>query len=104
MLRITKDSSPREIAVRPGDTFEIEFPENPTTGYRWHLSSSNEPVLELQDDSFQPAGGTACGAGGLRRWRFQATQAGSTTLDLQYRRPWEQQPAQTTQIAVHVSK
>lgn len=102
MLRITKETSPGELAVKPGEPFEIEFPENPTTGHRWHLRSSDESVLELQDDSFQPAGGSACGAGGVRRWRFRAAQEGATTLDLQYRRSWEKQPAQSAQITVRV--
>jgi inhibitor of cysteine peptidase len=102
MLQITKARNGSEIEVRPGETFELELPENPTTGYRWHLLSADGSVYKLQDDSFQPSGGTAYGGGGIRRWRFQAVQEGAAPLEVEYRRSWEKQAAEIFKITVRV--
>jgi inhibitor of cysteine peptidase len=101
MLQVTKDQNGGAIEVALGESFEIQLPENPTTGYRWHLRSSGEPVLEVQDDSFQTAAAPP-GAGGVRRWRFRAGQEGTADLEIEYKRSWEQGRADTFRLSVRV--
>jgi inhibitor of cysteine peptidase len=101
MLQVTKNQSGGAVEVVLGESFEIQLPENPTTGYRWQLRSSGEPILEVQDDSFQPTTDRP-GAGGMRRWRFRAGQEGATNLQIEYRRSWEKAAVETFQISVRV--
>jgi inhibitor of cysteine peptidase len=102
MLQITKDRSGGEVDVKLGESFEIELPENRTTGHRWHLRSSGGPVVEPQDDSFQ-APARPPGAAGVRRWLFRAVTAGSADLEMEYRRPWEKRAVETFRITVRVT-
>jgi inhibitor of cysteine peptidase len=102
MLQISKNQSGSEVQVRRGEAFEIHLPENPTTGYRWHLRSSGSPVLDVQDDSFE-ASGALCGGGGVRSWRFLPVQEGAKNLEMEYRRSWEKQAAETFTVTVRVS-
>ena len=98
-LTTADDGSRRSVDV--GDRVTVSLPENPTTGYRWQLRSSGEPVLEVQDDSFQTAAGPP-GAGGVRRWRFRAGQEGTADLEIDYQRSWEKRAAQTFRLRVRV--
>ncbi len=102
MRHVTKEQCGGEIEVKLGETIEIEFPENPTTGYRWQIHSSGGSVLELQDDSYQMSGQLTCGGGGIRRWCFRAVQEGAGEIEIEYRRSWEKQPAEICRIAVRV--
>ena len=64
MHRVNKEQTGGRLELEVGDQFEIELPENPTTGFRWHYRSASSPILEMEDDSFQAAGKTR-GAGGF---------------------------------------
>ena len=103
MLQFTKDQSGGAADMKVGETFEVELPENPTTGYRWYLRSSGGSLLQLQDDSFQASGETTCGAGGMRRWCFRAVQPGSSDFEMEYRRSWEKRPAEAFSLTIRVS-
>jgi len=103
MLQFTKDQSGGAFEMKVGETFEVQLPENPTTGYRWYLRTSGGSCLELADDSFQPSGGTTCGAGGMRRWRFCAVRAGSADIEMVHRRSWEKGPAEAFSLTIRVS-
>src|SRR3954467_15716513 len=101
MVQINKDQNGGAVEVVLSESFELQLPENRTTGYRWHLRSSGEPVLEVQDDSFQTAAGPP-GAGGVRRWRFRAGQEGTADLEIDYQRSWEKRAAETFRLRVRV--
>ena len=55
-----------------GAKITVELKENPTTGYRWTISSIDEVFLEPESDEFLPPGQATPGAGGLRRFFFRA--------------------------------
>lgn len=67
----------------------IELKENPTTGYRWTISSIDEVLLEPEGDEFLPPDQATPGAGGLRKFFFRAKGAGSTALTLISKRAWQ---------------
>jgi predicted secreted protein len=93
------------ISVQVGDTFTVALPSNRTTGYSWALAETPDPaVLVLVSDTYVPPSAARPGAGGTECWTFSGVGAGTTTLSLVYRRPWETDtpPAQQVDIPVQV--
>ena len=105
MILIDKGFDGQLIEMPLGETLELRLPENPVTGFRWHLQSSGEPILTLVADSFEPGDGTP-GQGGIHWWRFQSVKTGTASVQLYYRRRWEQsaKSAQTFKLQVHATK
>jgi inhibitor of cysteine peptidase len=101
MVSITSDMNGSHVDVLTGELIELQFSENPTTGYRWQMRSSGSPVLAAEGDSFQASGGAA-GAGGIRQMRFRAAQAGSVQVELDYARAWEHRAVDTFKVTVRV--
>ena len=77
------------VQVERGAKITIELKENPTTGYRWTISSIDEAFLVPAGDDFVPPDQKSRGAGGLRRFFFRAKGAGSTALTLINKRAWQ---------------
>ena len=102
MLHVTKEHNGTTVELHVGDPLQIELAENPTTGYRWQLPLPATPLLELQNDSFEVPT-TACGAGGLRRWRFLAAQAGTAKIEMEHRRSWEKSAVEKFTLTVEVA-
>ena len=75
--------------VQRGAKITIELKENPTTGYRWTISSIDQVFLQPEGDEFLPPNQTTPGAGGLRRFLFRAKGAGSTAVTLISKRAWQ---------------
>lgn len=75
--------------VQRGAKITIELKENPTTGYRWTVSTIDEVLLEPEGDEFWPPDQATPGAGGLRGFFFRAKAAGSTALTLINKRAWQ---------------
>jgi inhibitor of cysteine peptidase len=101
MLKIDQAQNGSSLEVPLGDPFQVQLPENPTTGYRWQLQSAGDQALDLEEDSFERSPG-GIGAGGLRCWRFQAARAGLVHLEIALRRSWQPQPIETFAITVVV--
>ena len=78
-----------KVQVERGAKITIELKENPTTGYRWTISSIDEVFLLPEGDEFLPPKQKSLGAGGLRRFFFRAKGAGSTKLTLINKRAWQ---------------
>jgi len=72
------------VQVSRGAKVTIELNENPTTGYRWKISSIDEVFLLPEGDAFLSGDPKSPGAGGLR-----AKGAGSTALTLINKRAWQ---------------
>lgn len=77
------------VEVHCGAKITTELKENPTTGYRWTISSIDEVFMQPEGDEFLPPDQTTPGAGGLRRFFFHAKSEGSTTLTLINKRAWQ---------------
>lgn len=105
MLQFDEASNGRRINLTLGQTFEISLRENPSTGFRWTLEASGEPICALLGDSFTPSGGPP-GAGGVHQWQFEAVQVGQSRIALTYQRPWEQSKpsASTFTLRIDVSQ
>jgi inhibitor of cysteine peptidase len=91
-LRLDQQADGREFRVHLGSQLEIALPENPTTGYRWHLGG-NDPAFALMQDRFDAPAGPP-GKGGIRRCTFRAVRAGKAEIRAVYRRSWESEGEQ----------
>jgi inhibitor of cysteine peptidase len=97
-------SSPIDVSM--GDTFTISLESNPSTGYTWELSAPLDDAVVVSLGSDHRAGeGSGVGVAGHQLFTFEAVGKGSTTIGLQYVRPWETgvAPAQTSDFDVNVS-
>lgn len=98
MTRHVDPADGSSIEAAAGEPFEIALPENPTTGYLWHVAERG--ALE---DAAAPAfesGGSAVGAGGTRTFRLTAPQPGRSTVALTLQRPGGGPPVQARRITV----
>jgi predicted secreted protein len=91
----------REIQVSAGQTFEISLTETRTTGFRWIITSSGEPVCRVvKDSSDNPS--TTPGQSGTHQWNFTVDTPGTATIELAYRRQWHDKspPARTYTLRI----
>jgi inhibitor of cysteine peptidase len=101
----TEANSGEEVQVDPGDRFEVQLESNPTTGYSWVLDEeSTGGVVSLEDDEFVEPDSDLVGAPGTQVFTFEAVESGTTTLRLEYVRPFEDDPVaeQTMELVIEV--
>jgi len=76
-----------------GDTIEVQLVQRPT-GYLWGSETLSNDNVVFQGKHTASVPGRALGAGTTTSFLFQACKAGSTTIEITRRRPWEQAPAE----------
>jgi inhibitor of cysteine peptidase len=103
MVTVDRKANNTQVVLTIGEDLQVTLPENPTTGFRWQLEASGEPLLQLLDEDFDSSA-VAAGSGGNRRWRFKAVHKGATTIEMVYRRIWQkgQSPAETFRLTINV--
>jgi inhibitor of cysteine peptidase len=67
---------------------EIKLTGNPTTGYDWQVSCSDESILLLTNNEYLSEESELVGVGGDFLFSFQALKAGNVILEFTYQRPW----------------
>lgn len=84
----------KKLDVAVNDSFEITLCSNPTTGFKWVETAqiSDTTVLQQIEHEFigpesepPPPPGTP----GQEIWTFKALKKGTTTVSMEYSRPWE---------------
>ena len=95
----------KTINLPVGQAIEIRLQENPTTGFRWLLKSSDLAVCAMTSDTFEEKPGPP-GHGGEHSWIFEAVRSGECAIEFRYQRPWTDptQPGRVFQIYIHVKK
>ncbi len=82
------------IDLNAGDVLVVVLCSNPTTGFQWSEDAqiSDASVLKQEVHEFvgpesepPPPPGTP----GLETWRFQTLESGTSTIYVEYSRPWE---------------
>jgi len=108
MLRADENYNGRTLKLTAGELFEISLAENPTTGYRWRLLEAETATANCVPvkDSYEPGHPQVAGQGGIHRWQFRAAGPGACTIELEYRRSWQQDkpPERTFRIHIEVRK
>ncbi len=83
--------APQVLDATVGQPFTVSLASNPTTGYRWGLAQPlDETIVQLVHSAYQRGQPGLIGAGGVETWTFLPLCVGATTIELEYRRPWEQ--------------
>ena len=92
MAQYTLDDSQdgSTLNLRMGDAVVLRLAENPTTGYRWEIVTTQGFDLEADDYTGAPGGRT--GGGGERALRFKAIAAGRGRIEAALCRSWEAGP------------
>jgi len=84
----------KEVEVAVDGSLTVTLCSNPSTGFQWSESAqiSNHTVLEQVDHKFMspkreppPPPGTP----GQEVWTFKALKEGTSTVSMEYSRPWE---------------
>lgn len=98
------DTETNEVVLKKGQSCEIEFITNASTGFWWQLVNENEiNIVKSAGDRYTsnaPKG--MVGASSHRFWKFDAIQKGTQTLHFVYARDNINQPARTRDITVTV--
>ena len=103
-VTITENDNGQSIALRKGDVLVVKLSAQLGTGFGWQLAGSNknnlEPVGSTETESPEKP---VPGAVQRQVFRFRWKAAGSSDLELHYRRPWEKNvaPARTFRLTVH---
>jgi inhibitor of cysteine peptidase len=89
-----KDIS-KQIEIGPGYTLSVYLCSNPTTGFQWSESAviSDQSVMQQTAHEFvapkDSGGPPLTGAPGTEEWTFKANKKGTSTIKMEYSRPWE---------------
>jgi len=99
-VEIADTDNGSQVGLEVGETLGLSLESNPTTGYRWEVSELDQSILVETYHEYEADSPAITGSGGREIWRFQAQRPGSTTLRLEYRRPWEEdvEPFQTFNV------
>ncbi len=81
----------KEAEVVVGDSFTVTLCSNPTTGFGWQSAKiSDQTVLQLLDQKFVPPEETGVlGAPGQEVLTLKALKKGTSSVSMEYSRPWE---------------
>ena len=82
------------LEVQTGGTFDVKLGSNPTTGFQWSEEAQiSDTAITIQEghefigpESEPPP---PPGTPGQEVWTFKALKKGSSTIYLEYSRPWE---------------
>ena len=80
-----------EVEIAVGGSLVVHLESNPTTGFKWELSEITDQMVLKQDGEpeFVPPDEAIPGAGGKEIWTFKALSKGTSTISMEYSRPWE---------------
>jgi inhibitor of cysteine peptidase len=99
----------RDITVSAGATFSMTLCSNGTTGFQWGEKTQIGDQQVLQQTSYnvvaaQNTGGKV-GVPGTEVWNFKALKAGTSTVYVEYSRPWQggEKAVQTFKLNVTVN-
>ncbi|MCK5120616.1 MAG: protease inhibitor I42 family protein [Methylococcales bacterium] len=83
---LTEAQNGNLVSATIDDSIILKLPENPTTGYRWELQTSDN-LVKVADDFVSALDGI--GAGGERRLHFLVQTIGVARIEAVLRRNWE---------------
>ena len=97
-----------QVTLEVGQRLTVRLESNPSTGYLWEWVDRQASILEQIGEAEFTPGETGdpplVGAGGWDVFTFEAVSSGQMTLELVYRRPWEEgvEPLKTFSLQVIV--
>ena len=98
------DKETNEVELKKGQSCEIEFITNASTGFWWQLVNENEiNIVKSAGDRYTsdaPMG--MVGASSHRFWKFEAVEKGTQTLHFVYARGDVNEPVKTRDVTITV--
>lgn len=92
--------------LKKGQTFRLELPSNPSTGYSWHFAKPIETnqILTMTKSGYEAAQTNRIGASGKQYWTLKGRHRGVANLTLEYKRAWEknEKPAEVKRYTFKV--
>jgi len=83
----------QDIEAAAGDTIKIILGSNPSTGFSWTEQAQIGDTTILRQDKHETVAAAdsdkIVGAAGTEEWTFTALKKGTTTVSMDYSRPWE---------------
>jgi len=82
----------RNLEIAVGDTIKVTLCSNASTGFQWSETAQiGAPALiqQVEHEFVAPEGEGLVGAPGNEVWTFKALEKGTTTVSMEYSRPWE---------------
>ncbi|HSJ58613.1 MAG TPA: C1 family peptidase [Anaerolineae bacterium] len=103
-ILVTERDQGRTIELK-GEILTLNLESNPATGYGWIVRGGNARVVRQVGEEWMASVPGKLGAPGTQVLRFAGVGKGRTTLNLEYRRPWEtdKAAAQTFRVDVNVT-
>jgi inhibitor of cysteine peptidase len=100
-LDANADGTTQQLKV--GEVMAITLESNISTGYSWSASISDPAVLvQMGESQYQEPATPMPGAAGKQIFFFQAAAPGTTTLTLNYQRPFETNVAPEKTVTINV--
>ena len=92
-------------AKKAPQTATVTLPSNPTTGYSWTVTQTNE-LFDITSEYTSEQTGNIAGAGGYDTFTLTPKTDGETTVEFVYARGWEKEkdPESTATYQVKVDK
>jgi len=82
----------KEVEVAQGGVLTVSLGSNPSTGFSWTedaVIGNPAVVLQTTSEYVAPEAQGMVGASGSQVWTFDALEKGTTSLSMEYGRPWE---------------
>jgi inhibitor of cysteine peptidase len=82
----------KTVEVSEGGVLTVSLGSNPSTGFSWTedaLIGNPAVVQQTASEYVAPETQGLAGASGNQVWTFEALQKGTTSLTMEYGRPWE---------------
>lgn len=76
----------------------IQLIGNPTTGYTWISTVGNESIVQVEETVQYMGADNMVGAPSLFSYKITSVKSGTTTLKFEYKRPWENKPAEESRF------
>lgn len=100
-MNTSADKNSEHISVKQGQKFTLQLQSNPTTGYQW-IPLFNNSIINLASHTFKPSS-LSMGASGIDTFIFTGVSYGQTTLELVYKRSWDEKMAEQKVFLVNVT-
>ena len=86
-IYLTEKDDGSAISLRKGDMLNLTLQDHGDGGYTWTIAKIDGKILD-QVDQFNWGSSSALGDFGKDTWLFSTKNIGTTTLQLECKRPW----------------
>ncbi len=101
---VSVDRETNEFEMKKGQSCEIAFITNASTGFWWQLVNESEITIvkSVGDRYTSSAPPGVVGASSMRYWKFEALEKGTQTLHFVYARDKVNEPQKTRDVTITV--